>query len=113
MNLCPERVAHLNFQKNESCSAFPMITGASVKGEFAINMIMIKKDLMFFSYDGYIFHSQADSKYGHFETTLAKFEEAPLALGGYSPNNNKAERFDIASNTWTEVETPYYGLYRE
>ena len=34
MNSWRERVAHLNFQKNESCSAFPMLIRASVKGEY-------------------------------------------------------------------------------
>ena len=63
-----------------------------------------------FSFDGYIFHNQADSKIGHYKTTLAKIDEAVLAVGGQSPDINKAETFDISSNTWTEVAAyPYHG----
>ena len=62
-----------------------------------------------FSYDGDLFHNQADSKNAHGSTTLAKIDEAPLAVGGYLPNTNKAEIFDISSNTWTEIaEYPYH-----
>ena len=62
-----------------------------------------------FSYDGYIFHYQDDPKNGHYLTTLAKIDETPLAVGGYYPNTNKAETFDISSNTWTEVAVyPYH-----
>ena len=59
-----------------------------------------------FSYDGLIFHNQANSKNKHYYSTLAIIDGAPLAVGGTNPNTNKAEIFDIASNTWTEVE-PY------
>ena len=62
-----------------------------------------------FSYDGDLFHNQADSKHGHVYTTLAKIDEAPLAVGGFNSNTNKAEILDIASNTWTEIaEYPYH-----
>ena len=60
------------------------------------------------SYDGSIFHNQASSKNDHYLTTLAKIDEAPLAVGGYS-NIKKAETFDILTNTWTEVaDYPYH-----
>ena len=59
--------------------------------------------LTVFSYDGSVFHNQADSKNGHYVTSLAKIDEAPLAVGGNSPNTNKAEILDISSNVWTEV----------
>ena len=56
-----------------------------------------------------VFHNQADSKNGHYRTTLAKIDEAPLAVGGAYPNIKKAEIFDISSNTWTEVaDYPYH-----
>ena len=59
------------------------------------------------SYDGENFYDQADSNYGHFATSLAMIDEAPLAVGGYK--NQKAETFDISANTWTEVEDyPYH-----
>ena len=105
MNSTLERVAHIIFRKNESCFAFLVPIGASVKGKYNS---LIKKALTMFSYDGYIFHNQADSKNGHYYTTLAKIDEAPLAVGGYDLYTNKAETFDIASNTWTEVASyPY------
>ena len=62
-----------------------------------------------FSYDGSVFHNQADSKHGHYWTTLAKIDESPLAVGGYNPKINKTEIFDISSNTWLEVaDYPYH-----
>ena len=62
-----------------------------------------------FSYDGVIFHNQADAKNGHYATALAKIDEAPLAVGGESLNTNKAEILDISSNTWTEIARyPYH-----
>ena len=67
------------------------------------------KVLILFRYDGDIFHNQANSNYGHRYTTLATIDEAPLAVGGSSSNTNKAETFDIATNTWTEVaDYPYH-----
>ena len=61
------------------------------------------------SYDGLVFHKQADSKNGHYYTTLAKIDESPLAVGGYDPTIKKAEILDIQSNTWTEVaDYPYH-----
>ena len=61
------------------------------------------------SYDGDIFHSHANSKNGHHETTLANFEGSPLAVGGYNPTTNKAETYDISSKTWNEVaDYPYH-----
>ena len=62
-----------------------------------------------FSYDGFVFHNQADSKNEHYYTTLAKIDEAPLAVGGQGSNTNKAETLDLSSNVWTEVaEYPYH-----
>ena len=62
-----------------------------------------------FSYDGFVFHNQANSKNGHVKTTLATIDEVPLAVGGQSPDTNKAEIMDISSNTWTEIaEYPYH-----
>ena len=67
--------------------------------------------IILFSYDGIIFHNQADSKNGHYQTTLANIDDAPLAVGGYGPNIKKAEILDISSNTWTEVaDYPYHEL---
>ena len=62
-----------------------------------------------FSYDGSVFHNQADSKNKHEDTSLAKIDGAPLAVGGSSLNNVKAEILDISSNKWTEVaDYPYH-----
>ena len=72
---------------------------------------MISNDLHMtrFSYDGFLFHNQANSKTGHYFTTLAKIDEVPLAVGGSSPVTNKAEILDISSDTWTEIaEYPYH-----
>ena len=55
------------------------------------------------SYDGNFFRNLPDTKHGHYSTTLARIDETPLAVGGMGPNTNKAEVFDILSDTWTEV----------
>ena len=71
----------------------------------------VKSDsyISFFSYDSDIFHNHADSKNDHYWTTLATIDNAPLAVGGYSPNIKKAEILDISSNIWTEVaDYPYH-----
>ena len=61
------------------------------------------------SYDGDIFHNHADSKNGHYMTTLANIEGSPLAVGGNSPETNKAETYDISANKWTEIgDYPYH-----
>ena len=58
---------------------------------------------LFSSYDGEAFRNHADSKYGHYVTSLANFKDSPLAVGGYDPLINKAETYEISTNTWTEV----------
>ena len=55
------------------------------------------------SYDGSIFHTHPDSKTGHYATTLANVEGSPLAVGGSDPETNKAETYDISTNTWTQI----------
>ena len=61
------------------------------------------------SYDGDVFHNHANSNTGHYQTTLANIEGSPLAVGGYNPTTTKAETYDIATNTWTEVaDYPYH-----
>ena len=68
--------------------------------------------IILFSYDGLYFYNQPNSTYGHYYTTLANIDAAPLAVGGYSPNINKAEILDISSNTWTEVDNyPHHDWY--
>ena len=60
------------------------------------------------SYDGDIFYDQADSTNDHYHTSLAKIDEAPLAVGG-NPASKKAEILDISTNIWTEVpDYPYH-----
>ena len=64
--------------------------------------------MILFSYNGFVFHNQADSKNGHYLTTLAMIDEDPMAVGSFN-KTNKAEVFDISSNVWTEVaEYPYH-----
>ena len=71
-------------------------------GHFEIFFLIFR-----FSYDGYVFHNQADSKNEHMEISLAKIDGAPLAVGG--ANIKKAEILDISSNKWTEVaDYPYH-----
>ena len=56
-----------------------------------------------------MFHNEADSKNGHYYTSLAKIGEAPLAVGGFGSYTNKAETLDLSTNTWTEVsDYPYH-----
>ena len=91
---------------NESCFVFRTQRRLAVKG-----LLFTKNDfdMTRFSYDGVIFHNQADAKNGHHRTSLTNIDEAPLAVGGYNSDTNKAEILDIASNTWTEIaEYPYH-----
>ena len=68
--------------------------------------------LIWFSYDGFIFHNHADSKNTHYYTTLANIDNSLLAVGGHDPNTNKAEILDISSNIWTEIaDYPYHDTY--
>ena len=72
-------------------------------------LVIYDFDITRFSYDGVVFHNQADAKNGHYYTTLAKIDDAPLAVGGTGPTIKKAEILDISSNTWTEIaEYPYH-----
>ena len=41
--------------------------------------------------------------------SLANLEDIPLAIGGHQNYTNKAETYNYASNTWTEVaDYPYH-----
>ena len=61
------------------------------------------------SYDGFVFHNHANSKNGHYQTTLANIEGSPLVVGGNSPTTNKAETYDISAEKWIEIaEYPYH-----
>ena len=76
---------------------------------FQIFSVTVTRLYLIFSYDGDVYHNHADSKNGHHYTSLANTEGSPLAVGGYDPNTNKAETYDIATNTWTEVaDYPYH-----
>ena len=104
-----EHVLHTCSLKNESCYVFRRTKkvharGNSLKTFDKNNNVNLSK-----SYDGDIFHIHADSKSDHHRITLANIEGSPLAVGGYSPNINKAETYDIATNTWIEVANyPYH-----
>ena len=103
-----ERVVHTTFQKNELCYAFLAYTGPSVKGLSSIFSDWNHFYMILFSYNGFVFHNQADSKNDHYLTTLAMIDEDPMAVGSFN-KTNKAEVFDISSNVWTEVaEYPYH-----
>ena len=106
MNFTMEPVVHISFRKNGSYFVFLMLTMVNVKGEYFSSKLFL---FYFSSYDGAVFHNQADSKHGHYYTSLAKIDGAPLAVGGSSSNTNKAETLDVSTNTWTEVAYyPYY-----
>ena len=69
--------------------------------------------MSFFSYDGAIFRKHGNSKNLHWQIALAKINESPLAVGHYDSDDlhtsSKAEIFNIATNTWTDVdEYPYH-----
>ena len=99
-----ERVAHTTSLINVSCFVSRLQRRLVVKG---LSFYRDYFDITRFSYDGFLFHNQADAKNEHDYTTLAKIDEAPLAVGG--SNTNKAEILDITSNTWTEIsEYPYH-----
>ena len=66
-------------------------------------------DGIFYSYDGVAFHNHADSQFEHFFTTLANYDDSPLAVAGQSPNTNKVEMYNMTTKGWIEVANyPYY-----
>ena len=98
-------MVHTIILTNVSCFVFLRQNQQDAKGWLFLNK---KFSLTQFSYDGIIFHNQADSTIAHQQTTLAKIDAAPLAVGGY-PSTNKAEIYNISSNSWTEVAAyPYH-----
>ena len=98
-------MGHFISPKNEFCSVFLTLIEANARGKFS----NIFDHYLIFSYDGDVYHNHADSKNGHYWTSLANIEGSPLAVGGAGPNINKAETYDIATNTWTEVADYPYG----
>ena len=52
--------------------------------------------LYFLSYDALAFRNHADSKHGHYLTSLANHEGSPLAVSGYSDSKNKTEIYNIS-----------------
>ena len=123
MSLFKVLVHHILSPKNESCYAFPILAETNVIGKLCCEKGYLvcwtwavegssSWIVIILSYDGFIFHNHADSKTPHYHSTLAELDGAPLALGGWNPNNNKAETFDIQRNTWNEVAPyPYFNAY--
>ena len=69
--------------------------------------------MLFDSYDGDAFHQHANSKNGHYSTSLANMDGLPLAVSGQSGStwHNKSEMYDISTDSWTDVaEYPYHPL---
>ena len=61
------------------------------------------------SFDGNGFHAHANSKVGHYFTSLARIQSSPLGVGGHLSDTNKAEIYDISTNKWTEIANyPYH-----
>ena len=67
---------------------------------------------LYFSYDGLAFRNHADAKIEHWHTSLASIDGHPLIVGGFSPDTNKVEIYDISTNKWTVVaDYPYHNQY--
>ena len=64
----------------------------------------------FFSFDGAVFHNHQNSRTNHYITTLANFNDSPLAVGDWTGSgHSEAEVFNIAAKIWTEVaKYPYH-----
>ena len=60
------------------------------------------------SYDGQNFYQHGNSNIAHFGTSLAYINGAPLVVGGSSPRTNKAEQFDISTDTWVRVDAYFF-----
>ena len=60
------------------------------------------------SYDGQIFHQHGNSSIEHYGTSLANSNDAPFVVGGSSPRTNKAEVFDISTDTWVRVDAYFF-----
>ena len=64
--------------------------------------------IMNLSYDGQNFHQHGNSSIEHYGTSLANSNDAPFFVGGSSPRTNKAEVFDISTDTWVRVDAYFF-----
>ena len=60
------------------------------------------------SYDGQNFYQHGNSNIAHFGTSLTNINGAPLVVGGSSPRTNKAEQFNISTDTWVRVDAYFF-----
>ena len=103
-----ERVQHSDSPKSELFCALGTVSLAVVRGKHLFFYVFLLI-LSFYSYDGAVFHNHPDSKNGHYSTTLANSNGSPLAVGDYNYKHSKAEIFNIATNTWTDIDDyPYH-----
>ena len=81
--------------------------GKNVIGKSCSDQYTVRP-ILYFSYNGQTSDDHPDSVYDHYYTSLGNIQNTVVAIGSLSPNNNKVELFDIASNTWTSKEPfPY------
>ena len=91
----------------EFCSALENLIGKNVTGESCSDQFTVRP-ILYFSYNGQTSQDHPDSAYSHYYTSLGNIQNTVVAIGSWSPSNNKVELFDIATNTWTSKEPfPY------
>ena len=108
-----EHVEHISCQMKEYCFAFQNLTNVNVKGGRKYYPFSYKKEQqnynLYFSYDGFVYHKHADSKYAHYFTSLAIIDDVPLATGGGGDDYTFiSETYNYVNNTWTEVNSFSY-----
>ena len=89
---------------NVLCSAFLKVIRTSASGNNYIFLILAYHSFNTydcFSYNGEKYTYHRDSVNDHYDSKLGDIGNKVLAVGSYSPSDNKVELFDIDSNTWT------------
>ena len=105
-NSIGEHVELISLPTKESCFVLPNQHKQLARG---LQIIRDLSDIIInLSYDGQNFYQHGNSNIAHFGTSLAYINGAPLVVGGSSPRTNKAEQFDISTDTWVRVDAYFF-----
>ena len=98
-----------SFPTNESCFVLPNQQKQLARGLKKTKKFPYLSDIIInLSYDGQNFHPHGNSSIEHYGTSLANSNDAPFVVGGSSPRTNKAEVFDISTDTWVRVDAYFF-----
>ena len=108
-NSIGEHVELISFPTKESCFVLPNQQKQLARGLKKTKIFSYLSDIIInLSYDGQNFHQHGNSSIEHYGTSLANSNDAPFVVGGSSPRTNKAEIFDISTDTWVRVDAYFF-----